>query len=190
MVVPDSVEGEMAEYAAIESEIAEGRVWRARELLAARVAKSDFDPDLFRRYAAVLQDMGDQDEAGRFYMLAGERSGTEGLLADQFLKRRDQALSELWAAMPDAARRVTPESAVQPMIALLLQAGYGKEAVASLISGLITEHTERDARSWSLSVPHSLPSETAGVVLTIAAAVIFLLGLLKLLDLVLLAFGY
>lgn len=178
------------DYALIEAELAEGRLWRAREMLAARVATSGFDPDLFRRYAAVLQDMGDQDEAGRFYMLAGERSGTEGLLADQFLKRRDLPLAELWSAMPDAARRVTPESAVQPMIALLLQAGYGKEAVAALVSGLITQTMERETRGWTLAIPHSLSSETAGVVLSIAAAVVFLLGLLKLVQIVAALLGY
>lgn len=179
-----------AEYSLIDAELAEGRLWRARELLAARLAKSDFDPELFRRYAAVLQAMGDQDEAGRFYVLAGDNSGTEGLLADQFLRRRDQPLSELWSAMPDAARRVTPESQVAPLIALLLQTGYGKEAVAALISGLIAENIERDTRGWSLSIPHSLPSEATGVVFTIAAAVIFLLGLLKVLELVRALFGY
>ena len=97
--------------ALIDAELARGRLWRARELLAARVANSGFDPELFRRYAAVLQAMGDQDEAGRFYMLAGEKSGTEGLLADQFIKRRSLPLAELWATMPPAAFSIDSNTA-------------------------------------------------------------------------------
>ena len=109
----------LPDYHHIDTELAEGRVWRSRELLAARVSTSDFNPDLFRRYAAVLHAMGDQDEAGRFYMLAGANAGTEGLLADQFLQRRAQPLNELWAAMPAAAHRIKPESATGPMLSLI-----------------------------------------------------------------------
>lgn len=178
------------DYTAIDAELADGRLWRARELLAARVAASNFDPELFRRYAAVLHAMGDQDEAGRFYMLAGERSGTEGLLADQFIRRRALPLPELWAAMPEAARRIGPDTETKRLTALLLEAGYDGNAVAALLSDLITHNAARETRSWMLSVPHSLSSETAGVVLSIAAAVIFLLGLLKLLQIVASLFGY
>jgi hypothetical protein len=178
------------DYAPIDAELADGRLWRARELLAGRVAASDFDPELFRRYAAVLQAMGDQDEAGRFYMLAGERSGTEGLVANQFLRRRALPLPELWSAMPDAARRISPDTETKPLTALLLEAGYDGTAVAALLSGLVTQHAERETHGWTLSVPHSLSSETAGVVLSIAAAAIFLLGLLKLMQIFASLLGY
>lgn len=166
----------------IETELAEGRLWRARELLAARIATSDFDPHLFRRYGAVLHAMGDQDEAGRFYMLAGENSGTEGLLADQFLQRRAQALNELWAAMPAAAHRIKLESATEPMAAVLIQTGYDKAAVGALLSGLITRHAAAETRSFSLSIPHSVPSEASGIALTLGIAALVFLGLLKLIE--------
>lgn len=178
------------DYAPIDAELGEGRLWRARELLAARLVTSSYDHELFRRYAAVLHAVGDHDEAGRFYLLAGERSGTEGLLANQFLNRRAQPLPELWSAMPEAARRIGPDSAIQPLTAILLEAGYDGNAVAALLSHLITQHAARETRSWTLSVPHSLSSETAGVILSIAAAAIFLLGLLKLLQIVASLFGY
>lgn len=178
------------DLAAIDMELAEGRTWRARELLAARVVASSYDPELFRKYAAVLHAMGDQDEAGRFHVLAGDRSGTEGLLAHQFLKRRALPLPELWSAMPDAARRIGPDTETKPLTALLLEAGYDGNAVAALLSELITQHAARETRTFTLSVPHSLSSETAGVVMTIAAAAIFLLGVLKLLELLRPAFGY
>jgi hypothetical protein len=172
------------EYHHIDTELAEGRVWRARELLAARVASSDFNPDLFRRYAAVLHAMGDYDEAGRFYMLAGANAGTEGLLADQFLQRRAQPLNELWAAMPAAAHRIKPESATGPMAAVLIQTGYDKTAVGALLTGLITRHAAAETRSFTLAIPHSVPSEASGIALALTAAALVFLGLLKLIEMV------
>jgi hypothetical protein len=172
------------EYHHIDTELTEGRLWRARELLAAEVLTSDFDPDLFRRYGAVLQAMGDQDEAGRFYMLAGENSGTEGLLADQFLQRRAQPLNELWAAMPAAAHRIKPESVTGPMAAVLIQTGYDKTAVAALLTGLITRHAAAETRGFTLAIPHSVPSEASGIALTLTGAALVFLGLLKLIEMV------
>lgn len=178
------------QFADIDAELAEGRMWRARELLAARVLTSDFDPDLFRRYGAVLQAMGDQDEAGRFYMLAGASAGTEGLLADQFLQRRAQPLSELWAAMPEAACRVKPDSALAPMSALLIQTGYDKNAVAAMISALITRHAAAETRSFTLSIPHTVSSEASGIALALFAAALLILGVIKLIEMVSVMFLY
>lgn len=171
-------------FADINTELAEGRMWRARELLAARVLTSDFDPDLFRRYGAVLHAMGDQDEAGRFYMLAGESSGTEGLLADQFLQRRAQPLNELWAAMPAAAHRIKPESVTAPMAQVLMETGYDKAAVGAMLSGLITRHAAAETRSFTLAIPHSISSEASGIALTLGVAALVFLGLLKLIEMV------
>lgn len=171
-----------ADYHQIDTELAEGRLWRARELLAAHVLTSDFDPELFRRYGAVLQAMGDQDEAGRFYMLSGENAGTEGLLADQFLQRRAQPLNELWAAMPAAAHRIKPESLTGPMAAVLIQTGYDKTAVGALLTGLITRHAAAETRSFTLAIPHSLSSEAFGIALTLSVAALVFLGLLKLIE--------
>lgn len=179
-----------ADYHQVEDELAEGRVWRARELLAVRVLTSDFDPELFRRYAAVLQAMGDQDEAGRFYMLAGANSGTEGLLADQFLQRRAQRLNELWAAMPDAAHRIKPESVTGPMAAVLIQTGYDQTAVGALLSGLITRHAAAETRGFTLAIPHSISSEASGIALTLFAFALLILGAIKLLEMLTVIFRY
>ena len=70
------------------------------------------------------------------------------------------------------------------MTALLLQAGYSQDAVAALLSDLIAQRVERETHGFKFSVPHSLSSEAVGVVFVIAAAVIFLLGLLKLIEIV------
>lgn len=180
----------LQDYHHIDTELAEGRVWRARELLAARVLTSDFDPDLFRRFGAVLQAMGDQDEAGRFYMLAGANAGTEGLLADQFLQRRAQPLNELWAGMPGAAHRIKPESVTGPMAAALIQTGYDQTAVSALLSGLITRHAAAETRSFTLSIPHTISSEASGIALTLFAAALLFLGAIKLIEMAAVIFRY
>ena len=59
----------MADNDALMERMAAGQLRRARELLAAPVASSDFDPDLLRRYAAVLP------------RVFGENSSTGGLVA-------------------------------------------------------------------------------------------------------------
>jgi len=52
-----------------ESEARCGRLWRAKEILSSSCVTYGYEPDLYRTLAEVLMKMGDDLEAGRFYLL-------------------------------------------------------------------------------------------------------------------------
>lgn len=177
----------MTSNATVEAECAEGRYWRAREILAGRLSSSDYDPELFRRFADVLYTMGDDDEAGRYYLLAGQRGrspdNTAQALAQHFLKRRrGTPIEQIWASMPRAAHRLTDATLAAPLADALEQAGYDADAVSTLIDTAVEKHRQRRLRGLRPFIPHSITSETAGIGLAIAIFLIFLLGILKLAE--------
>lgn len=121
-----------------DGEIAAGRPWRAKEMLAGRIADARYEPELFRRYAEVLADMRDDDEAGRYFLLAGSREGEGGMLARAFLtRRRKQSVQALWATMPAAARRLEAPMLPAGTKALLIEAGFAVAAADQLARGLV-----------------------------------------------------
>jgi len=48
------------------AELANGRAWRAKEILSGRLRNSAYDAELFRLYAKVLNAMGDDNEDPAF----------------------------------------------------------------------------------------------------------------------------
>lgn len=150
----------LKDYARVEEEVARGRLWRAKEILAGRLAQADYDIELFNRYATVLHAMGDDDAAGRYYFLGGSTTGAAGELARRFLTRRGaQQLNVLWATMPSAARRVTAGSVPEPAITLLREIGHSPEAVEKYFASLSRKSARRLAsrhNRGAARVPQSL----------------------------------
>lgn len=55
----------------VEKAVAEGKLWKAKEVLQGRIKASRFDPALYEKYGTVLLAMGDLVEAGKYLFLAG-----------------------------------------------------------------------------------------------------------------------
>jgi hypothetical protein len=122
---------------AVEEEIAKGRLWRAKEILRGRLADAAYDPVLFSRYAEVLAAMGDHDEAGRYYLLAGCADGDAGALARAFVtRRRAMTFAQLWSQMPAAARRGLEDGLPAPAMDLLRASGFDGRVVKKHLSAL------------------------------------------------------
>lgn len=171
----------------IDSEIAAGRLWRAKEKLAGRLADAPYDAELFARYARVLADMHDDDAAGRYFLLAGVREGEGGMLARAFLARRTRRkLPALWATMPAAARRVARGDVPPGTIALLVAAGYGAGAVEAHLAGLARDTSERRRivkRSAFTLRPQTRGALVFAWIVFALLCIIMALGLLRLIDL-------
>jgi len=60
-------------YERVDDAIAEGKLWRAKEMLQGNIGTRGYDTKLFDRYGQVLLAMGDLVEAGRYLFLSGER---------------------------------------------------------------------------------------------------------------------
>lgn len=88
--------------------LADGKHWRAKEILSGRIGSCDFDPALYEQYGVLLLHMGDLIEAGRFLFLSGRRQQAYERPIALFLKRTSRAgYRSLLAGFPNAARRLT-----------------------------------------------------------------------------------
>ncbi len=116
-------------------EISKGRLWRAKEILRGRLADAEYEPALFEQMGDVLAAMHDDDEAGRFYLLAGRADGEAGALARAFLTRRSKrSFARLWSGMPAAACRGQAERLAPGTLALLKEAGFEPPAIKQLLA--------------------------------------------------------
>jgi hypothetical protein len=172
-------------YDSIEAEIAAGRPWRAKEMLAGRLADARYDAELFRRYAQVLADMRDDDAAGRYFLLAGVRDGEGGMLARAFLaRRRKQGIEAVWATMPAAARRLEAPMLPAGTKSLLIEAGFSVPAVDRLARGLVKSATTATRRRKVRAVrwPQSRGATVFAWVFFVLLCLIMALGLLRTID--------
>lgn len=86
--------------------LAEGKLWRAREILGGRVASGPFDPHLYERLGTVLLRMGDDIEAGKYLFLSGVRTTEYASAIALFLQRHSRSgWRSLVATFPTRVRR-------------------------------------------------------------------------------------
>ena len=88
--------------------IDDGRLWRAREYLASRIASSPYDAALCHQLGWVLLRMGDELEAGRYLFASGQRRPAYREAIEQFLDRyRRGGWPHVVAELPSSIRRVS-----------------------------------------------------------------------------------
>lgn len=78
-------------YEIVDQAIADGKLWRAKEILQGRLASQYFDTELLRRYGEVLLAMGDLIEAGRMLFCSGARNPEFAEAIGLFLSRNDRS---------------------------------------------------------------------------------------------------
>ena len=120
----------------VEAALAEGKLWRAKEILQGRLGQSPYDPARYALYGTVLLRMGDLVEAGKYLFLSCERNSEYQEAIELYLRRH--------------ARRDWPSlAATFPRAARHLAADAYPEAV------------RQDLRRLGLSVSDPLPTTTA-----------------------------
>jgi hypothetical protein len=163
-----------------EEEIANGRLWRAKEILRGRLAASEYDAQLFARYAGVLAAMQDDDEAGRFHLLAGSVAGAGGTLARAFLARRSSwGFAQLWSDMPAAARRGSAASVPAGTRDLLREAGFAGTQMERHLADLGARHAAIGARRKGLRLDSAarIRGQRIGLVMAAILLVVLSVGL-------------
>jgi hypothetical protein len=68
-------------------EITAGRLWRAKEILSGNLPVRGYDLTLYEAYGALLAQMGDTLEAGRFLFLSGAQGATYREPVQLYLRR-------------------------------------------------------------------------------------------------------
>lgn len=92
-------------YERVDDAVAEGRLWRAREILEGNLGQLGYDLDLYERLGQVLLQMGDTMAAGRFLFLSGRRCRRYEKAIDLYLDRyTTKAPGNLLGTFPQAAR--------------------------------------------------------------------------------------
>lgn len=143
-----------------------------------RLANSDYDPVLFQKIGDVLSSMHDDDEAGRYYLLAGT-SGTQSVeLVQAFLTRRKSgSVDSIWSTMPSAARRLSAGGFPDATVEYLVDAGFERTTVTAFEDSQRRRHADRSTKE-----PASGSSSTATLAIYLLlgfVAVTFGLGLAK-----------
>lgn len=179
--------GRLGFYERVEEEIARGRLWRAKEIVQGRLRDARYDAGMFRRYGEVLAAMHDEDEAGRYFLLAGVTEGEAGRLARAFLARRARTdIAPLWGAMPTAARRLAALSFPDGTRALLVEAGFEARAIDEqarklAVSATSAKRSSRRTRSRS-QLPPTRGATVVSWVVFVVLCIVMALGLLRTID--------
>ncbi len=87
-------------------EMAAGRHWRAKEILASSLQTYGYSREIFYAYANILLALGDDLEAGRFYLLSvDEPDAAQSRVMELFLTRyRNGGWQLLRSRFPRSAR--------------------------------------------------------------------------------------
>ena len=88
--------------------LAEGQLWRAKQILSGRLGSNAFDSDLYERYGELLLRMGDDLAAGKYLFLSGRRRIEHENAVRLFLARYSRAgWQSLVSSFPAAVRKLS-----------------------------------------------------------------------------------
>ncbi|MBL7224225.1 MAG: hypothetical protein ISS72_10250, partial [Candidatus Brocadiae bacterium] len=90
----------------VDAAIAEGKLWRAKEILQGNLRTRGYDLELYERFGQVLLEMGDTLEAGKYLFLSGVRCPEYDEAIELYLSRyARKAPRNLVGTFPRSARR-------------------------------------------------------------------------------------
>src|SRR5215203_3361718 len=126
-----------ADYLArVEKAVAEGKLWRAKEILQGKIAAAPFDPALYERFGTVLLAMGDLVEAGKYLFLAGtnepEYLDAKVLYLSRYARNGWQ---NLYGTFPSRAKLLDLSEYPEPVADELRRLGYPEHERRKLKAG-------------------------------------------------------
>ncbi len=81
-----------------------GRLWRAKEILSSSIHNYGYSRDIFHRLAEVLLSMGDDLEAGKYFLLSVDDPNERQLATIKLFLSRCNDFKDLMHKFPHAAR--------------------------------------------------------------------------------------
>ena len=91
-------------YDRVDEAIAQGEVWRAKEILRGNIRLRGYDVDLFERYGRLLLEIGEMSEAGKYLFLSGRRSPEYEQAISVYLERHMPNPEQMYFSFPRVAR--------------------------------------------------------------------------------------
>src|SRR5215204_5089986 len=119
-----------ADYLArVEKAVAEGKLWRAKEILQGNIAAAPFDPALYERYGTVLLAMGDLVEAGKYLFLAGTNEPEYLDAKELYLSRyAKNGWQHLYGTFPSRAKSLDLGEYPEPVAVELRRLAFPEQA--------------------------------------------------------------
>ena len=91
----------------IDTEVAAGRAWRAKEIVGSSLSQAWLHPEVVERYGQLLLTLGDEMEAGKYLWLSGVRTAAYEPAIALFLHRhRRHGRAALLGQLPRSFRRL------------------------------------------------------------------------------------
>lgn len=87
-----------------ERELANGNLWRAKEILQGSLPSANYNVKLFEKLGVVLLQMGDLPEAGKFLFLSGVREPKYEEAIGIFLRKYGKKPHNFLQSLPRTAR--------------------------------------------------------------------------------------
>ncbi len=87
-----------------EREIANGRLWRAREILENSVRHRGYKAKIYEKLGTVLLEMKDTAEAGKYLFLSGETKPEYEEAIDTFFQKYENKPRSLFRSFPNSAK--------------------------------------------------------------------------------------
>lgn len=129
----------------------QGKLWRAKEILQGRLGSQAYDPLLYEAYGAVLLEMRDLPQAGKYLFLSGSRrpeyAPAVGLFLDRHGKKGGRALVD---ALPSRVRALPLDRLPEPVRQELLARGLGARAARKSLAPPAAPPPTKTARYLSL----------------------------------------
>ena len=92
----------------IEEEIANNRIWRAKELLQSYIGSSPYDEILYLEYAKILYTLGDHVESGKYFLLTSNQEPAHQEVIELFLSRHNS--ETFFFQFPRQFKKVNPQN--------------------------------------------------------------------------------
>lgn len=120
------------DFSEVDKAVAEGKAWRAKEILQGRIDSSPYSPKLYEKYGHVLWQMGDLIEAGKYLFISGNRHPEYSEAIQLFLSRwGNGGWHQLKSSFPRKIRQLPLSSFPEQLQNELIILGFQETVVSN-----------------------------------------------------------
>jgi tetratricopeptide (TPR) repeat protein len=129
-----------------EREIANGRLWRAREILENSVRHSGYKARVYEKLGIVLLEMRDLAEAGKYLFLSGACKPDYEEAIDIFFKKYENKPHNLFRSFPNSAKLSRISDYPKPIADKLCELSLPEELKDEMGNSVIYSDSDNSGR--------------------------------------------
>jgi len=156
-----------------EKEVAQGNLWRAKEILQGTLSNVDYSCELFEKYGVVLLMMGDLPEAGKYLFLSGIRKQEYLQAISVFLRKHQSNQHAFINTLPRKAKLATLTEYPDTVTRELRELGFPEVLRNKEGQSILPPKAGGDAVAW-----------VTCLVIILLVVGLLILGVIKLVELI------